>query len=196
MSRHLWLAILLSLTVHALFVLFSARGFVPESRKLYATLREPTVSARKKTSLGDKANLQRSYHRNKPSEILPTEAIAPDADVVSEFPRNDFLDPAQVDEQAKAEDVPEFPAPPEQTGLAGHLLMKIFVNELGEPVLIDVEENTLPQDYSQLLVQRSYQAKFRPAQISGQPIKSWRHVEIRIAEENAPTEPNLTKSVR
>ena len=199
MSTRLWLTILLSLAAHALVVLFSARGFIPEPGKLSATLNQPVVSELKETNRGIKTNSKRDFYQNESMNASPpappTETAGPEFEPLPNFLSSDFIDPDQVDELASAEDVPELPTPPDQPSLTGHILMKIFVNELGEAVFIEVEASNLPDTYAQLLVERSYLARFRPAQLSGHPVKSWRRVEIRIDEENSESEPNLTKPV-
>ena len=195
MSRRLWLAILLSLVSHSLMLFFSARGFVPESGTLSATLRQPAVGRLKEATSGIKTNPRQGFQRNESKDIPQTEATEPEAALLPEFISDDFIAPDHVDELASAEGVPEFPAPPDQPGLTGHIVMKIFVNELGVAVFIEVETSTLPDTYAQVLVERSYLARFRPAQLSGHPIKSWRRVEILIGEENSESEPNLTKPV-
>jgi hypothetical protein len=195
MYRRLWLAILLSLAAHALLVLLSAHGSIQEPGRLSGTLNQPVVGDLKETTQLAKANPQPNVSRNESKNIRPAEPSEPQSEPLPDFVDRDFVGPDQVDELASAEDVPEFPIPTDQPGVIGQILMKIFVNESGEAVFIEVEASTLPDIYAQMLVERSYLARFRPAQLSGRPIKSWRRVEIRIGDENSESEPNLPKPV-
>jgi hypothetical protein len=195
MSRRLWLAILSSLTAHALIVFLSAHGSTPKLGRLSGTLNQPVVGELKETTRTIKTNPRHDFNRNESKNSRQAEATEPESEPLPYFLDHDFVGPDQVDELASAEDVPEFPIPPDEPGFIGQILMKIFVNESGEAVFIVVETTTLPDSYTQLLVERSYLARFRPAKLSGHPIKSWRRVEIRIGEENSKSEPNLTTPV-
>lgn len=78
---------------------------------------------------------------------------------------------------------PSLPLPIDPTLTAGHAILRIFVGTEGTPEFAEIEESTLPDDYTQAIVQLFEQAKYLPATISGIPTKSWRLIEVRLDQE-------------
>jgi len=57
-----------------------------------------------------------------------------------------------------------------------------MIDELGLPESIEVEENTLPEDYLSQVLEVFHNASFTPALIGGKAMKSSRRIEVVVDE--------------
>lgn len=106
-----------------------------------------------------------------------TEAI-PESDWPEPFDTSPYADPENIDSTASVIEAPELPLPPSRDISSGLLRIKIFVNEYGMVDQIELIETSLQEDYSNRLIQAFKESKFSPGLLHGEPVKSWRMVEI------------------
>ena len=112
---------------------------------------------------------------------------------VGPYPGNDaYVSPDQVDEMATATDVPELPLPTTPVANQGTAVLIIYVGSDGTPEFVEVEQSTLPEDYTSLLALHFQMARFKPAMLLGSPVSSWRRIEVGL-EEMASHEPSEKK---
>ena len=93
-----------------------------------------------------------------------------------------YVSPDQVDELATATDVPELPLPTTPVANPGTAVLTVYVGTDGTPVFVEIEQSTLPEDYTSLLALHFQMARFKPAMLLGRPVSSWRRIEIGMEE--------------
>jgi hypothetical protein len=102
---------------------------------------------------------------------------------VGPYPGNDaYVSPDQVDELATATNVPELPLPTTPVANQGTAVLIIYVGADGMPEFVEVEQSTLPEDYTGLLALHFQMARFKPAMLFGSPVSSWRRIEVGLEE--------------
>ncbi len=130
-----------------------------------ATQRLPDILQAAGNSTGSDALLseaaQESAHTAKTE--APTPSFAPD------------------DRPASIVAVGDLPPPESHVG-PGRAVFLVMIDELGLPESIEVEENTLPEDYLSQVLEVFHNASFTPALIGGKAMKSSRRIEVVVDE--------------
>jgi hypothetical protein len=61
---------------------------------------------------------------------------------------------------------------------AGTIIMKLWINELGDVIAVDVEKTDLPEIFSRTAVAAFRNLRFIPGEINGQPVGTMMRIEV------------------
>lgn len=96
---------------------------------------------------------------------------------VAEPPPPAYYAPGELDRRASVIGAPELPLPTEEVP-PGRVRLRLFLSARGEVERIEVEENTLPAAFVDLLRGQYARLRFTPAQRRGQSVPSWMRLEV------------------
>lgn len=192
-TARLMLCVASSLLFHWLFVLlFQATG-EPSHYRISADSRINIFLNQRGQGINKPRVLDSQSVRSAQVRSASKEAATSSNELPVFEPASDlYADPKDVDQVAFALDVPVLPLPTDERISSGMLRAKVLIDQNGKPDGIEVLETTFPEDYVSSLVRTFSQGVFRPAMLSGKPVKSWRLIDISFgdmeAEDNRSTE--------
>lgn len=103
-----------------------------------------------------------------------------------------YINPDQVDELATVLEIPALPIPTASVPDSETAIFIIYVGVDGTPDLVEIEQSTLPEDYTDLLAQHFKLARFKPAILFGSPVSSWRRIEVGLEETDPLTHSQMS----
>lgn len=96
-----------------------------------------------------------------------------------------YLAPDEVEERASAPALPEDTPLPDSESGNGRLLVKLFISREGILDRVEILESTLPESYSNQLIELIMKQSFTPAKSQGAMVASWKLMEL-IFESGPP----------
>ena len=180
MSKRLTICVFISLAAHlwAAYLLEERVVRTEPAKKPSLTYR---IITHQTAATAPKPNHQPVAKTEAPRTEVATPSDLPEN--VGPYPRNTaYVSPDQVDEMATATDVPELPLPTSPIANPGTAVLIIYVGADGTPEFVEVEQSTLPEDYTNLLALHFQMARFKPAMLFGSPVSSWRRIEVGLEE--------------
>ena len=93
----------------------------------------------------------------------------------------------QLTKRAQPESVPKLDAPELGPVFAsGTVILKLWINELGHVVSVDVEKTDLPQAYSKTAVAAFRNLRFAPGEIDGRHVGVMMRIEVSYGGGSSP----------
>jgi len=180
MSKHLTIFVVVSLVVHLWIAYLLEERFARTAPAKAPGLTYRIIAHQTATTA------PKPRHQPVAKTEAPRTEAAPPSDLPEDagpYTRNGtYVSPDQVDEMATATDVPELPLPTSPVANPGTAVLIIYVGADGTPEFVEVEQSTLPEDYTDLLALHFQMARFNPAMLFGSPVSSWRRIEIGLEE--------------
>lgn len=164
--RHLWPYLALSILIHgAAFCPYKSRQPAENTKTLQAI--SASISSR------SKAPRFRLTDAKAKSPKKASQRPLPDSSQVMSY-----TDPDATDQSAHVIDVPNLPAPDDESMEPGMAKIRVMVNSFGAVDDVEILESSLSESYTTALVSTFRLATFSPAILHGKAVSSWRIIEI------------------
>lgn len=193
LARRFWIACGLSVALHLLVMQVPlrhaapGRGPLPGARPLAAELRlvaraatEPAAAVPPEVPQSAAENAAASL----PSSDPPPSSNPPQSSATGDRGESAarYFKSSEVDRRAEPIAMPAllYPDAAFRQGIAGRVVLRVYVNETGGIDAIDVVESEPAGVFEQAAVDAVLDTRFTPAELFGRPVKNVKTIEIRL----------------